>query len=141
MAECTWKRIKPYTTHINKSNDVAMELAIREGQWHFILGCEADVWRHWCAAASTYSEDLEKELASNSGEVVCAFPEHEKAAVRLLFDGDSTPLRARVFANISGAGGVRPRQCHVRSCGMDHAVDIDSYDEALMEEIRCLDFQ
>ena len=32
MAECVWKRMKPSTTHINKSNDVAMELAIREGQ-------------------------------------------------------------------------------------------------------------
>ena len=136
LAERVWKGLKPFTTNTNKRNDVAMELSIREGQWHFILGCGADVWRMWCGAASTFRDDLKKEEARVSVAPVFAFPRHEEAAVRLLLGGDATPLRARVLAKIKESGGMRPRKRGVSSSGKHDAADSDSHDEVVEEEIR-----
>ena len=72
-----------------------MELGVREGQWHNVIGVDADAWRLYCRAGTLLSgrlaDDVRDDLFSPLG-----FPTHAAAAAKALRAGDDRPLPVRV---------------------------------------------
>ena len=108
--EAAWKLIRPYTKHIGCLNDVELELAVREGQWHVVIGSGADAYRLWCSASRSLRAWLKAEQEGGLQEQVCAFKKAEETAVRLLRNGDRTPLRQRVKDILKEVGGLVPKK-------------------------------
>ena len=139
LVEAAWKLIRPYTKHIGCLNDVELELAVREGQWHVVIGSGADAYRLWCSATRSLRAWLEAEQEGGLQEQVFAFPQAEETAVRLLRNGDRTPLRQRVRNALKKAGGlVAHKEKNDRRRARSPEVNESSTcDEACEEELRC----
>ena len=139
LVEAAWKLIRPYTKHIGCLNDVELELAVREGQWHVVIGSGADAYRLWCSATRSLRAWLEAEQEGGLQEQVFAFPRAEETAVRLLRNGDRTPLRQRVRNALKKAGGLvaHKEKKDRRRARSPEVNESSTCDEAFEEELRC----
>ena len=104
VAECTWSHMTSFTRGHGASDDVGMELAVREGQWHHVVGPDADAWLLYCRAGLSFynrlSDDLRDDHFAPQG-----FPEHAAAAAQALRGGDARSLPIRVRERLLRAMG------------------------------------
>ena len=64
VMERTWRTLKKYVPReLKASNDVCLELCIREGQWHVFLR-PGQEWQSFCAASARLSASLEADAVA-----------------------------------------------------------------------------
>ena len=95
LAECLWSKLSPFTRKLPPRDDVGMELGVREGQWHTVIGVDADAWRLYCRAGTLLSGRLADDVRDDHFSPL-GFPTHAAAAAKALRAGDDRPLPVRV---------------------------------------------
>jgi hypothetical protein len=104
-----------------------------------VIGSGADAYRLWCSATRSLRAWLEAEQEGGLQEQVFAFPRAEETAVRLLRNGDRTPLRQRVRNALKKAGGLvaHKEKKDRRRARSPEVNESSTCDEACEEELRC----